>query len=332
MRRLFIIGVILSAFSVALFGQNFSEAVDSDNSSPQEKAEKIEEFGGLSECDLRSRIDNLLIQLQEQPNATGYIIFYQGKDTLPAEYEFNRTERLFRMHIRQRHFNPTRLVFVDGGFRESHSAELWIVPPGAESPTPTNTIPKPEIPTDKTFLYDRDNLSNDYEDDLLDEFILPEVKAKQEAERMNYEAELESEETDEENAAETETQADEEKSEDEEAEIEQPTSEEIEAIKFSWANERFGELIENRKDSTGVIIFYADDAHYDVGRLQSHIEEGKRRIVEASKISPAEIQVIFGGYRHSPQAEFWIVPKKGEFPVATPEERPIEEISEDSEN
>ncbi len=31
----------------------------------------------------------------------------------------------------------------------------------------------------------------------------------------------------------------------------------------------------------------------------------------------------FGGYRNSVEAEFWIMPKKGEFPQPTPEQREI---------
>ena len=77
-----------------------------------------------------------------------------------------------------------------------------------------------------------------------------------------------------------------------------------------------------------MIIFYADDAYYDVSKLQNLIEEGRRKIAEAGKISPDKIQVVYGGYREMVQAEFWIVPKKGESPLPKPEERPIEETED----
>ena len=75
-----------------------------------------------------------------------------------------------------------------------------------------------------------------------------------------------------------------------------------------------------------MIIFYADDAYYDIGKVQSHVEDGKRRIAEAAQISPDKIKVVFGGYRNSIETEFWIVPKKGKMPTPTPEERPVEEF------
>lgn len=328
-RKLFIYCLILLTFSVPGFAQESSQ---SENLS-SEKAEKIDEFGPIGECDFGARLDSLMITLQEKAGATGYIILYQGKNVLPAQYESNFNERRIRNHLRFRNFDPSRLVLVNGGFRDEQATELWTVPSGAEPPTPTDTIPKPSIPTNKTYLYNRNHLSGSYEGDFSDEFILPSVKAQQEAEAMAAEAELEAEEINEEANAETETPTVEEETDEaeiatveEETEIEQPTPGEIEEAKFYWANEAFGEMIKKRKNSSGVIIFYADDAYYDVGKLQSHIEDGKRRIAEVAKISPDKIQVIFGGYRTGIEAEFWIVPKKGEFPAPTPEERPVEEV------
>ncbi len=33
-----------------------------------------------------------------------------------------------------------RLVIINGGYRESNSFELWLVPQGAEAPRPTPTV------------------------------------------------------------------------------------------------------------------------------------------------------------------------------------------------
>lgn len=329
MRKLFIVCSVFLAFSVSGFAQEFSQPEIFQS----EKSEKIDEFGQIGECDFGARLDHLMITLQEKPNATGYLIFYQGKDVLPARYESNFNERRARNHLQFRRFDPSRLVFVNGGFREEQATELWIVPDGAEPPTPTQTITKPKIPTDKTFLYDRSYLYGGEEGNLLDEFILPQVKAQEEAERLASEAEMEaqieSEEINEEEI--NEETPDEPETLEEEFEIEQRTPEEIEAEKFSWANEKFGEIIKKQKDSSGAIIFYADDAYYDIGRLQIHIEDGKRRIAEAAKIPADKIQVLFGGYRNGIEVEFFIIPKNGEFPTLAPEERPVEEI-EDEEN
>lgn len=321
MGRKFIVCVFLLAFSVLVFAQNDYQSSDLDETTKSEKTEKIDEFGIMGECEYGARLDNWLAKLQNEKNATGYIIFYQGKDVLPAQYETNAYERRARNYITFRGIDQTRLVFVDGGFREKISTELWLVPNGAAPPAPTDTVEKPTIPTGKTFLYGISDLWGGEDNSLLDEYILPSVKAREEAEQLAYEQENTTEEVIEEKV----TEEPETSTVEQEIEIAQPTLEEIKEAKFQWTNEKFGELIKNQKDSRGVIIFYADDAYYDVGKLQNHIEEGKRKIAEAAKISPDKIQVLFGGYRRNIETEFWIVPKKGESPKPSPEERVVEE-------
>ena len=283
---------------------------------------KVDEFERVGECELGARIDSFFISLIENPSATGYIIFYQGKDVLPAEYDSSQMERRVRNYLSFRRFDTVRITFVRGGFRNEAATEMYLVPEGANAPEPTDTIPAPTTPKDKTFLYDNNILFSDYYN-FLDEFILPSVQAKIDEENRLAEEEAKAEELSSETPIETEAEAVEET-----FEIEKPTAEEIEEAKFSWVNEKFGDLIKNQKGAKGVIIFYADDAYYDVSKLQNLIEEGRRKIAEAGKISPDKIQVVYGGYREMVQAEFWIVPKKGESPLPKPEERPIEETED----
>jgi hypothetical protein len=337
MRKFFTVCACLLAFSLTAISQDEPEASVLTETTKSEKAEKVDEFGSLGECEFSARLDNWLILLHNNESATGFVIFYQGKNVLPAEYEknFPVAERRARNYIAFRNVDSIRLTFVNGGFREQASTELWIVPNGAEPPEPTDTVPRPKIPSNKTFLYDRNFISGTELDDSSQEFILPSVLAQQEAEQKAYEeasrAENAVEETPVEEAT-AENAVDLAQPVEEETEIEKPTPEELEEAKFHWTSEKFGKLIKNRKDARGVIIFYADDAYYDVGKLQSHIEDGKRRIAAAAQISPDKIQVIFGGYRNSIEAEFWIVPKKGEMPKPKPEEKPIEEKPVEEEN
>jgi hypothetical protein len=57
----------------------------------------------------------------------------------------------------------------------------------AEPPEPTDTVPRPKIPSNKTFLYDRNFILGTELDDSSQEFILPSVLAQQEAEQRAYE-------------------------------------------------------------------------------------------------------------------------------------------------
>jgi hypothetical protein len=324
MRKIFIISAVLLAVSLHCYAENVSQSDNVDDKPISKNAEKIDEFGKVYEEDLRSRFDNFLVTLQNNPTFKGVIIAYQGTDVLPANFDLP-LERLYQNHIRFRSFDPNRVEVINGGFRKVQATELWIVPPGAEMPKPSNTVPKPKLPKNKTFLYDRVVIESHYFEgfysgtDYLSDYLLPIVKAEPEAEKRASEEKWKSEYFHSRQAIE------------DEAEVEQPkTPEEIESEKFYWLSKNFGEVIKNQKSSTGLIIFYADDQIYDVARLQTFIDEGRRKIAKEANIEPAKIQIFFGGYRGSAEAEFWIMPRNGAFPTPTPEERPVEELDEDN--
>lgn len=301
--------------TLVCFGQATDETIlRQDTKNPI----KVDDFGRTGDCETGGRLDNFLIRVQENPDATGYIITYHGRNALPADYEVIAYERIIKNHLTFRNQDASRFTFLNGGFREELSIELWLVPSGASEPTPTDTVSAPVMPKGKTFLYDKNLLSGDY--DFLDEFILPSVKAQTEEENRLAEEQAKADESHSEKPVETEVETVEDN-----FEVEKPTPEEIEKAKFSWVNEKFGALIKKQKDSSGVIIFYADDAYYDVGELQNLFEAGKRKIAEANKISTAKIRVLYGGYREMVEAEFWVVPKKGESPTLRPDERTVEE-------
>jgi hypothetical protein len=306
-----ILFLVLIVMSSAVFSQEIgSPAYSAEAVNQNYESRKIDEFGSLSECDLRSRLDAFLVELMEQPKAKGYIFYYQGENALPSEIENpKRAERLYSNHINFRNFDANRIV-LNSSYRKETATELWIVPENAEPPKPTETIDKPKISSDKTLLYDRGSIDFYYDaDNSLDLLLLHK--------RAEYEKFFEpSEEVAEEIVQETNS---------EETKL---SAEELEEIKFDWTSDRFGSFLEKNKKMKGVIIFYADEQEFDIGKVASHIEEGKQRIAKAAKIKPERMQIIFGGYKSYIQIEFWAVPEKGIFPVPKPDERIIEEETE----
>ncbi|NNE67877.1 MAG: hypothetical protein HKN33_15040 [Pyrinomonadaceae bacterium] len=89
----------------------------------------IDEFGKLANNDLKARIDNLYINLQSDPTATGYIINYG-----PAR-EVARREKVIRDHIAFRSLDPDKVVLVNGGVEDTIRTRVWVVPAGADSST-----------------------------------------------------------------------------------------------------------------------------------------------------------------------------------------------------
>lgn len=96
---------------------------------------------------------------------------------------------------------------------------------------------------------------------------------------------------------------------------------ELEKAKYLWASKKYGDAIAADRNAYGTIIFYADEAYYDIGRLEYFVNEGRDRLAASSGVEPNRIQVIYGGYRGMAQVEMWTVPVGQESPTPKPESR-----------
>jgi hypothetical protein len=106
---------------------------------PPVEPRKFDEFPNLAFDDQKARLDNLAIQMQNEPNAQGYIIIYAGRNSRPGTAE--RLGARARDYLtRERGLDPSRFTIVNGGFRDSDYFELWIVPQGAQPPQPSPTV------------------------------------------------------------------------------------------------------------------------------------------------------------------------------------------------
>jgi len=100
------------------------------------------EFDECNNCtfdDQKARLDNLAVELQNDQSTTGYIIAYGGR-TSPIEQVERLMTRARDYLIKQRGIDGSRIVVINGGFREGDSVELWIVPSGAAAPRATPTV------------------------------------------------------------------------------------------------------------------------------------------------------------------------------------------------
>jgi hypothetical protein len=91
--------------------------------------------------DLSIRLDGFATALQIDPGARGYIIAYaqNGDDRIGIECDpagkarkIARTEKMYL--IQKWHFDPTRIVALDGGYSPIRTVELWIIPTSARPP------------------------------------------------------------------------------------------------------------------------------------------------------------------------------------------------------
>jgi hypothetical protein len=101
--------------------------------------DRFDEFGDIKCEDEYARLDNFAIQLQQEPQAKGIIIFHGGKTfrgRLPKRGEAEaRAARLKPYLVSRRGIPANQITVINGGYAEEWSAQLWIVPPGASMPT-----------------------------------------------------------------------------------------------------------------------------------------------------------------------------------------------------
>lgn len=92
----------------------------------------VDEFGKLSNDEIRAKLDIFFAELSNNPTDQGYIINYGTSREIAAR------ERLITNHIRFRRFDPARITMVSGG--DSSDGEprtkLYRVPQGADNPNP----------------------------------------------------------------------------------------------------------------------------------------------------------------------------------------------------
>ncbi|HLM23872.1 MAG TPA: hypothetical protein VK274_02395 [Pyrinomonadaceae bacterium] len=102
-------------------------------------AQEFDECNSCSYDDQKARLDNLAVELQNDPATRAYILAYGGRMSPLGQVE-KLMSRARDYLITQRGIDASRLVVVNGGFREEDSVELWIVPGGAAAPQATPTV------------------------------------------------------------------------------------------------------------------------------------------------------------------------------------------------
>jgi len=96
----------------------------------------FDSYGDIKFEDEQARLDNLAIQLMNQPLSSGYIMMFAGQVTYENEAE-ERLRRAKSYLTDVRGTDPNRIVIVDCGFSQELTTKLWIVPLEA-APLPCN--------------------------------------------------------------------------------------------------------------------------------------------------------------------------------------------------
>ena len=91
---------------------------------------KVDEFGAQKDDEIKARVDNFYIELNNDPNAKGYIVNYGTAKQITAR----RAQIMKAINFRK--YDVTRVVFIDGSDTGAGvNTKFWIVPANAVPPT-----------------------------------------------------------------------------------------------------------------------------------------------------------------------------------------------------
>ena len=111
-------------------------------------AHLVDGFGKPCSEDLMARFDNYFMQLNNDPTATGYIVFY-GDESMEGT-NLNFIKYLTKIYPNRR-FDKTRLSLLRGENRDAMKIQFWIAPAGANPPKVEKEFADEKIASTKLF-------------------------------------------------------------------------------------------------------------------------------------------------------------------------------------
>ncbi|MBC7930918.1 MAG: hypothetical protein H7Z38_10195 [Rubrivivax sp.] len=122
--------LILPILLLALF---CTAAVPQQQQTNEQTARLVDFFGEIQISDLKARLDNFAIELQNTPDSKGFIVVYAAKQKFPG-WPLRRANYSLSYLINSRGLDAARVSVFSGELRDATTFELWVVNAGAELP------------------------------------------------------------------------------------------------------------------------------------------------------------------------------------------------------
>src|SRR2546421_8443983 len=116
-------------------------------------ARKVDEFGDIQLSDLKARLDNLGVQLQNEPSTRGFILVNRSRRD-PAGLSYRYAQRSKGYLVNTGGIAKERVIAVDGGEADCLRQQLWIAPAGTAPPAPADVYPRNFLDTDSARKFD----------------------------------------------------------------------------------------------------------------------------------------------------------------------------------
>jgi len=104
-----------------------------------QNARKANEFTGVNWENAMANLDSFTIEMQNVPQGYGVVFVYGGQAR--RLNEANAFLKCMKDYlVMRRRVDVNRLIFVNGGYRDNVSVELWLAQDRADAPNPSPTI------------------------------------------------------------------------------------------------------------------------------------------------------------------------------------------------
>jgi hypothetical protein len=107
--------------------------INNSANSENTAARRLDGYGDLTFEVEKEHLAGFARELRRAPDAQGYIIVYGGRCSADAA-ALERAERAKEWLIDRHGIDASRIVVIDGGYRETHSTEIFIAPVDATLP------------------------------------------------------------------------------------------------------------------------------------------------------------------------------------------------------
>jgi hypothetical protein len=97
-------------------------------------ARKFDEWGDIPFSDEKARLDNAAIQLRHDQGYIIYLVISAGKTACVGEARA-RGIRAKNYLVRERGVKERQIVWIDGGYQDTVTTEVWIWPPNMKPPS-----------------------------------------------------------------------------------------------------------------------------------------------------------------------------------------------------
>ena len=137
--------VLLAMSSLVLLGSSsngthLENTLTTQGNTQHTQSWKFDEFEHAAINDLRARLDNLAIELEQEPDTKATLIVYAaGYCSRPGE-AINLGNFAKEYLVNSKGVENERIRIINGGFRKTQFYEIWIVPLKAAEPTATPSI------------------------------------------------------------------------------------------------------------------------------------------------------------------------------------------------